>query len=85
MSATSIALGNNVKLNDSAKGGMGSYRYAYFYKLNTASSWKTVKDYSTTTMKTITPSAAGTYDICIKVKDGSGTVSKKYFVLKVTK
>lgn len=85
ISASSISLGNNVKLNGSATGGTSPYQYAYFYKLNTASSWKTVKDYSATTMKTVTPSAAGTYDICIKVKDGSGTVSKKYFVLKVTK
>ena len=33
----------------------------------------------------IKPAQATDYDICIKVKDKDGTISKKYFTVTVTK
>ena len=83
VSATSISLGKSVTLKGSSTGGTGTKQYIYYYKLSTASAWTTLQGYSTATSATLTPSKTGTYDICIKVKDGSGTIVKKYFTLTV--
>ena len=81
MSATSITLGKSVTLTGAASGGTSPYTYAYYYKKSSQSSWTTVKDFSSTTSVSITPASATTYDVCIKVKDKTGTVEKKYFKL----
>ena len=62
----------------SASGGTSPYTYAYYYKSNSASSWTTVKAYSTSTSVSATISAAGSYQACIKVKDSTGTEVKEY-------
>lgn len=85
VSATAMTLGKSITLKGAAKGGTGSYTYAYYYKLSTNSSYKTISNYSTATSQTFKPSAVGKYDICIKVKDGSGTIVKKYFTVTVSK
>ena len=85
MSATSLYLGGSVKLNGVAKNGAGSYQYAYYYKLSNASSWSTVKGFSTSTSVSFKPSTAGTYDICIKVKDAIEKIEPKYFTLTCSK
>ena len=84
ISATSITLGNTVTLTGAASGGSGSYKYAVYYKASTASTWTTKQDFGTNTSVSIKFAGTGTKDVCIKVKDSSGTVEKKYFTVKVT-
>lgn len=84
LSATSITLGKSVTVTASASGGSGSYTYGVYYKKSTSSTWSTAQSYSSNKTVTITPASATTYDICVKVKDTSGTITKKYFTLTVT-
>ncbi len=85
LSATSIALGNSVTLTGAATGGTSPYTYAFFYKKSTDSSYTTIKNFSTTKTVTLKPTASGTYDVVIKVKDSAGTVERKQLSLTVTK
>lgn len=78
-----IALGESVKLIGSASEGSGTYSFAYYYKLSSASSYSVAKSYSSSTSVTFTPKTAGVYDICIKAMDGSMTIVKSYFKLTV--
>lgn len=84
ISATSISKGESVIVKADAAGGTGSYGYAVYYKKGSSSSWTTVQRYSTNSRVSIKPSASGTYDICVKVRDSSGSISKKYFTVIVT-
>ena len=82
-SSKSITLGQTVTLQGAATGGSGGYKYSYLYRLNGKGSWKTLKGFSTTTSLKFTPAEEGNYEICIKVKDSYGTISKLYFDLAV--
>ncbi len=84
ISATSITLGNTVKVNGAAIGGKGGYQYAVYYKKAASSTWTTAQNYKTNATVTVKPAAATTYNICVKVKDSAGTIAKKYFTVKVT-
>ncbi len=83
MSSDNADLGTAVKLRAAATGGTGNYTYAFCYKKTGSSSWKTVRSYSTTNYVNIKPAEKGTYEVCIKAKDSSGTIAKTYFTLKV--
>ena len=85
ISAESIKLGETVTLNGSAKGGKSPYTYSFLYKKTSESKWTNKQDFAANATVSVKPSAATTYDICIKVKDAKGTVEKKYFTVKVTK
>lgn len=78
ISAKEIEHGNSFIANGAASGGVAPYEYAYCYKQKVQKSWK-VKDYSTEMSVSIKPAKATAYDVCIKVKDASGKVEKKYF------
>ncbi len=84
ISATSIALGNTVTVKGSATGGTGSYTYAFFYKASSSSTWTTKQNFSSTSSVSIKFAGTGTKDVCVKVKDSSGKVEKKYFTVSVT-
>ena len=84
LSATSTTLGSSITAKGSATGGTAPYKYAYLYKQTSQEKWTTAKDYSTSTSVVITPAKATTYEVCIKVKDSTGTEVKKYLTLKVT-
>ncbi len=83
LSAGTIAAGKTVTLKGAASGGAGNYRYAYYYKRSTASSWKTIKSYSTASTAVFVAESAGKYDLMIKVMDEDSTVAKKTFSLTV--
>ena len=76
--------GGTVTLNGSAAGGKAPYQYTYSYKSSSSSSWTCLKAYSATSTVNFTPEKAGTYDICIKVKDSNSNVVKSYFTAKIT-
>ena len=85
LSATSIALGSNVKVTASAKGGKTPYQYAVYYKQTSQTSWTCAQSYGTNTTVTITPKAATTYTVRVKVKDAAGTIVNKDHKITVTK
>ena len=83
LSATTITLGDSITANGAATGGTGTYQYQVVYKKTSATAWTTAKAYSTTATAKITPAAATTYDVCVKVKDSAGTEEKKFFTVTV--
>ena len=84
LSADSVSLGSSVKVTGAASGGTGGCTYAVYYRKTSGSAWTTAQGFTSNKTVTITPDAAGTFEICSKVKDSSGTVAKKYFTLTVT-
>ena len=85
LSATTVKKGGTVTATAKASGGTGKYTYGVYYKKTTSDKWSTVQSYSANKTVTIKPAAAVKYDICIKVKDSSGKIVKKYFVITCTK
>ena len=85
ISATTIKKGNTVTLNGSATGGMGDYTYAALYKKKAETKWTTRQGYKDNSEILVRPYTNTDYDICIKVKDKDGTITKKYFTVTVTK
>ena len=83
LSSDSIQLGSSVTVIASGKGGEGNLQYAVYCKKTSESKWTLKQDYSTNTTVSIQPKKVADYDICVKVKDSSGTVEKKYFVVSV--
>ena len=85
LSATSIKRGSSVTASASATGGKTSYQYGVYYKKAISETWTTAQSYGSNKTVSFKPAAATTYDVCVKVKDSSGTIAKKYFTVKVTK
>lgn len=84
ISSYSITLGNSIKLNGSAYGGAAPYTYAFYFKKAANTTWKTIgTEFSTKTSATLTPTAKGTYDLKISVRDNSGKVITDQFQAKV--
>ncbi|MGN0469434.1 MAG: leucine-rich repeat protein, partial [Acutalibacteraceae bacterium] len=83
ISKTTITQGDSITLKAVAAGGMSPYTYAFTVKHSTASSWTTLKAYNTTSSKSWVPAKTGTYEVCAKVKDSTGTEVKKLFTLTV--
>ena len=81
LSAKEIVFGQTVTVN--AKSSENNCTYAVYYKKKAESKWTTKQDFGTNDTVTIKPAYATDYDICVKVKDGSGKIVKKYFELKV--
>ena len=83
ISATSIKLGSSVKVTGSATGGTAPYKYSYYYKKSTSSSWTVKAENTTSTSVTITPGAAVSYDIKIIVTDSNATVADIIYTVNV--
>lgn len=85
ISSTSGAAGSRVYFYGSASGGVTPVKYAYYYKRTTAKKWVTVgTEFGTSTSASFVPVSAGTFNIRIGVKDGTGTVVYRDFNYKVT-
>ena len=82
VSVKSVILGEDVIMYGSAVGGIGNYTYAYYYKQEDAAKWGGF-GFSSAKSKSFKPIKETTYNICIKVKDSSGTVDAKYFDVEV--
>ena len=85
ISSESVKLGQSVTITGKASGGQTPYTYGVYYKKSTSSQWTTAQSYKENATVKITPAAAVKYDVCVKVKDSTGKIEKKYFVLTVTK
>ena len=84
ISATEINLGETVTVNAKASGGIGAYTYAVLYKKTSESKWTNKQDFAANAKVSFKPTTATSYDVCVKVKDGRGTIEKQYFTVKVT-
>ena len=63
-----------------AVGGSAPYTYSFYFKRSTNTNWKLLGEkFQTTASARFKPTATGTYDVRIDVKDSSGTVVKKFF------
>ncbi len=83
ISAESISLGERIILKAKATGGTGNYTYAVYYKKAAATKWITKQNFSSENKVYINPIVKTTYDVCVKVKDSSGKISKKFFKVEV--
>ncbi len=83
--ADTIKLGSAIKVTAKASGGTAPYTYGVYYKKSSSDKWSTAQKYSTKTSVSIKPAAAVKYDVCVKVKDSTGTIVKKYFTVYVKK
>ena len=89
ISAANVSVNTAITLTGIAGGGTDPYRYAYYYKLSSDSSWKkivtgTSSTYVSASSTTFKPTAAGTYDIRINVKDSTNNIVMKNFTVTVT-
>ena len=82
LSKTEAKIGETVRIDGSASGGNGSYSYAYYLQEPGSSSWKTLKNFSATKAVEFKVDKIGKYNICVKIKDITGIVAKKYFELE---
>lgn len=85
LSASQIEFGSSIKIRASSTGGIGTKKYAVYYKKSTLKDWHLLKDYSTATVYTLKPSTAVTFDIRVDAKDEKGTVVSKTLTFKVRK
>ncbi len=91
ISATTVNVNDTVTMTGKATGGTEPYKFAYYYKKSTDSSWTKAyitpsgSAYTKTTSVSFTPASSGTYDVRINAKDnnGTGTVVTKEFTVKV--
>ena len=83
ISADKITLGKTVTVNAKAILGKGDYTYAVLYKKKADTKWTVKQNYSTNDTITIKPAKATDYDVCVKVKDSTGKIVKKFFEVKV--
>ena len=84
ISSETAVIGGSVSITASAVGGEVPYSYAVYSKKTSASSWKTERGFDGESSISVTFSEEGTYEICVKAKDDSGAVAKKYFTVTVT-
>ena len=83
ISATSIKKGNTVTVSGVATGGIGNYEYGVLYKNSVDKKWTVKQGYTDNANIKIKPARTGEYQICIKIKDETGTIEKKYFYVTV--
>lgn len=75
-----VKLGTAIPMIGKAVGGAGSYTYSFYFKRSTNTNWKLLGEkYQTAASARFKPTATGTYDIRIDVKDSSGKIVKKFF------
>lgn len=84
ISATSVTVGDTLKITGKAAGGTSPYYYAIQYKKTTSSSWTTIgTKYGTTNTASFKPGKAVDYDVRVTIKDGKGTTKAKSWVVSV--
>lgn len=85
-SASSAAVfGTNVSVLCSAENAIGTVKYEVYYKQQAKSSWTRAQKYSTNDVVTFKPKAAAAYEVCVRAKDETGKVSKKFMQFTVKK
>ncbi len=78
VSRTEVKLGTAIPMIGKAVGGKGPFTYAFYFKRSYNNKWNVLgKEFSSTASARLKPTAAGSYNIKIVVKDSTGkTVTK---------
>lgn len=85
ISSTDVKPNTAITLTGKASGGSKSYKYNFYYKSPSDTSWVKIGDgYSSTNKQTFTPNKTGTYKFRINVKDTTGSVIARDFTVTVT-
>ena len=83
ISASSIWVGSSLTAYARFKGGSGTYKYKYSYRLNNGS-WRDVTGYTTKNSQKITlPSVAGHYTVRVASLDSKNNYASKYLYVTV--
>ena len=80
---TLIVKGQTVNVTGAARGGSGSYTFAYYYKQSKSNTWTTVKDFSEDTEAVVKPAWDADYDIRVVAKDSLGSEQERIFTVTV--
>ncbi len=83
VSRSSVTLGNAFKLTAQCSGGTAPYKYAFYYKKSSASSWTTAQGLGTSSTASIKPTSKGEYIISVKAVDSAGNEEKQRFIVNV--
>ena len=83
ISQNSITLGQTVTVYASTDDNSNPFTYAVLYKKNSDTKWTVKQNYSENAVITIKPAKATDYRICVKTKDSTGKIVKKFFDLTV--
>ena len=83
ISSDFTAVGCPVAVYAIESGGLGGYQYAAFCKHKSSAKWTTVRNYSDDSYFEVAPSKNEDLEICVKIKDRSGTIAKKYFTVGI--
>ena len=81
--STLSASGRTLNITARAVDGTAPYSYAVYYKNSAESSWRIAQNYSANTNIKFTLQKAGTYIVCIRIKDSDGHLSSKNYSLTV--
>ena len=84
LSASTIIKGQTTTVTATASNGSGGYTYSVLMRKSGTEKWVTQQDFNSNKKLALKPAYDGTYEVCVKAKDSIGTVSKKYFTVKVT-
>lgn len=83
LSDEQIEFGKSITVNAQTHGGIGPYQYSYYIKSKESSKWTALAYYSANNKFKITPNHIEDYDICVKIKDATGQIAKKYLEFSV--
>ena len=85
VSSNKIVLGNYIKINANCTGGVSPLTYAYYIKKSTESSWKLIKDYSSSNSVNYKSTSLGEYTVRVKCKSSTGLTVQKDIAVSVIK
>ena len=78
--------GEKVVFKGSATGGDGNYKFAYYYRKTSDTTWQVAgTEWGTAKYATFKPGYAEVYEVCIKVMDGNNNQVKKYLSFAANK
>lgn len=83
VAASSIILGESIKVTAAATGGTGSFTYSYYFKKESQNEWTTKTADTTSTSVTIKPGSAVKYNVKVVAKDSAGKSAEKIFAVTV--
>ena len=73
-------IGDDIRMDASAVGGSGNYKYAFYFKRSANTKWNKIgTEFGSATHATLVPVAAADYDLKVVAKDSTGATSEKVF------
>ena len=84
VSDSAVIIGDEVKINCAASGGIGAYRYSVTYKKADAANWKTLQAANSNNIVSFRPALATKYYVVVIVRDEKGNTVKKRFTVNVS-